>query len=240
MVYELCFFAISGVFHRFVLGMLKAGTYNNKEANLKKPATMKVALTLILCVLCTSAFSQNIGINVNGAAPHPSALLDVDASAAPLYKRGILVPRMTTAERDGIVSPATSLLIFNTDENCYQFFKGVGWSGCMAEEKTCPTGMVDMGLFSIEFNQRLGADWYSAADTCRSYGMRLCNVDEWSFSCRSHFLGNVTLGGMDNEYEWVRENGVGNYMRVQGYLSCVNSTEVSYLLAFQFRCCCDH
>lgn len=37
---------------------------------------------------------------MDGAAPHASALLDVDAAALPANaKRGLLIPRMTIAER---------------------------------------------------------------------------------------------------------------------------------------------
>ncbi len=202
---------------------------------------MKAIYVLTFCAFCTEVLSQNIGINVNGAAPHQSALLDVDASAAPLYKRGILIPRMTTAERDGIVSPATSLLIFNTDENCFQFFKGIGWSGCLSEEETCPPGMVDVGTFSIEYNQRSGVSWYDAVDTCKAYGMRLCGVDQWYLACKASSDGFISLGGMDNEWEWVNHGGdATSYMRIQGYLYCQNSTGVPYWNTFQFRCCCDH
>ena len=221
----------------FILGKGENGFIIRSKQNLTT-RKMKTVVTLMFSMLCMGVYAQNIGINTNGATPHPSALLDVDGSAITGTKRGVLVPRMTSAERDAIVSPATSLLIFNTDDSCYQFFKGIGWSGCLEEKKTCPVGMVDIGAFSIELNERPQIGWYEAVETCLSYGMRLCDVDEWYSACRAHNLGLVVLGGMDNEYEWVNENGTGNYMRIQGYLSCKNSTEVSYWTTFQYRCCC--
>lgn len=62
--------------------------------------------------------AQNIGINVNGAAPAASALLDIDASALPAAnKRGLLIPRIALTARNAaapVVSPAASLVIYNT------------------------------------------------------------------------------------------------------------------------------
>lgn len=44
----------------------------------------------------------------------PSAILDLVAN-----DKGMLVPRMTTAERDAIVAPAEGLLMYNTDDNTF-------------------------------------------------------------------------------------------------------------------------
>ena len=49
-------------------------------------------------------------VGVGTATPEQSAVLDVSSSAL-----GFLVPRMTLAQRNAIVSPATGLIIFQTD-----------------------------------------------------------------------------------------------------------------------------
>lgn len=58
--------------------------------------TITRILPLALVISSTPfAMAQNIGINVNGAAPAASALLDIDASALPAAnKRGLLIPQM--------------------------------------------------------------------------------------------------------------------------------------------------
>lgn len=55
-------------------------------------------------------------------APAASAMLDVVSS-----NKGFLPPRMTTAQRDGIVSPAVGLVIYNTSTNCLNFYNGTEW-----------------------------------------------------------------------------------------------------------------
>jgi hypothetical protein len=72
----------------------------------------------LLIFLCLIAWltdqAQNAGVSVNstGAMPAPSAMLDVSSSTA-----GMLVPRMTRLQRDQIMMPETSLLIFQTDND---------------------------------------------------------------------------------------------------------------------------
>ena len=72
--------------------------------------------------------AQNIGINVDGSVPHPSALLDIDGSAIAGTKRGLLIPRVTAAEMNAIAAPATSLLVFNTTAGGFFYFDGTVWT----------------------------------------------------------------------------------------------------------------
>ncbi|MCB0792454.1 MAG: tail fiber domain-containing protein [Flavobacteriales bacterium] len=87
---------------------------------------------LLLFVIGTAAAlpltAQNIGINANGAAPDPSALLDIDAAALPATgKRGLLIPRMTTSERVAITSPANGLMVYDTTTGAFWYFDGAQW-----------------------------------------------------------------------------------------------------------------
>ena len=50
-------------------------------------------------------------VGVGTYSPDPSAILDLVAN-----DRGLLVPRLTTAERNAIANPAEGLIIYNTDE----------------------------------------------------------------------------------------------------------------------------
>ena len=67
-----------------------------------------------------------MGINTTGATPKASALLDVDAS--PGNNKGMLIPRMTGAERDAINMPAKGLMIYNTDCNTINYNAGTSAS----------------------------------------------------------------------------------------------------------------
>ena len=65
--------------------------------------------------------SGNIGVGIN--IPDPSALLDVSAT-----DRGILIPRMSSAQKLAITSPATGLMIYQTDAPAgFWYFDGLSW-----------------------------------------------------------------------------------------------------------------
>lgn len=78
---------------------------------------------IVLSLLCTAhAYSQGVGINNAGGDPHPSAGLDVDFT-----NKGLLLPRMTEAQRDNIADPAEGLIIFNTTSGCFNVYQGTEW-----------------------------------------------------------------------------------------------------------------
>jgi hypothetical protein len=63
---------------------------------------------------------QNVGIGTQ--TPHASAALDVSSTT-----RGLLAPRMTTAQRSAIASPAKGLLVYDTDINSLFHYNGSAW-----------------------------------------------------------------------------------------------------------------
>lgn len=62
--------------------------------------------------------AQNIGIGTT--IPNPKAVLDIKAT-----DKGILFPRLTTAQRNGISNPPNGLHIFNTDDRCLNYYDSV-------------------------------------------------------------------------------------------------------------------
>lgn len=68
------------------------------------------AILISILMLNLSVNAQNISINDGGAAPDSSAMLDISST-----DKGVLIPRMTAAQRLAIVNPANSLLVYQTD-----------------------------------------------------------------------------------------------------------------------------
>ena len=92
-----------------------------------------VASFLILA--SSSLLAQNIGINATGAAPDGSALLDISSVGSP-NMGGLLIPRMTSTQRNSIASPATSLLLFNTTTDQFQYWDGANWQAFIPSGRT--------------------------------------------------------------------------------------------------------
>lgn len=84
---------------------------------------MKKAILLFAATfLFLSVWSQNIGINSTGALPNAKAILDLASTNA-----GMLIPRMTTAQRDAIAAPPIGLQVYNITTNTLDIYKGTTW-----------------------------------------------------------------------------------------------------------------
>lgn len=76
---------------------------------------------LITILLFTFAVNAQVGIGTN--TPNANAALDVTST-----NHGMLIPRMTQAQKLAIASPATGLLIYQTDNaSGFWFYNGVAW-----------------------------------------------------------------------------------------------------------------
>lgn len=106
---------------------------------MRKPLRLRILLsTFALASLAEVQAQQNVGINVTGAAPNASALLDLDVSGIAGQKRGLLIPRMLRADRLAIPAPPTGLWVYQTDdvtvpafdpaqEHGFWYFDGTQW-----------------------------------------------------------------------------------------------------------------
>lgn len=107
---------------------------------------------------------DGVSISTVNETPDPSAILDVKST-----NKGVLVPRMTTAERDAIVTPAPGLLIYNTTALAFEYYNGTTWShigsGATGNDGdwtvsgndmyATPTGSVGIGLSQPNPNTKL-------------------------------------------------------------------------------------
>jgi hypothetical protein len=81
---------------------------------------MKRLLSLMVTLIVVSAHAQ---VGIGTETPNASAILDITST-----NRGLLLPRMTTAQRNAIASPVAGLMIYNTTSNCLNIFNGVVWN----------------------------------------------------------------------------------------------------------------
>jgi len=103
----------------FVHRNIATFVFFNRILKLRSNLLSRLILSLcaLLTVNCQLAFGQNVGINQTGNSPNASAMLDVDVS--PNNNLGLLIPRVTYAQRttnfSTLPAVAQGLTVYQTD-----------------------------------------------------------------------------------------------------------------------------
>ena len=83
-----------------------------------------VAIAALSLTGTIKAGAQGMAVNTSGASANASSILDVQSTT-----QGMLLPRMTTAQRNAISSPATGLMIYQTDGTTgFYYWSGAAWT----------------------------------------------------------------------------------------------------------------
>jgi len=104
------------------LGLLKNVNLFLSKSTAMKLSSFLLSISVLLMLTLnfpSLVFSQTDNIGIGTTNPDNSSLLELYSTS-----KGLLIPRMTTVQRDAISSPATGLIIYNTDNNKFQFNQG--------------------------------------------------------------------------------------------------------------------
>jgi|LauGreDrversion4_2_1035121.scaffolds.fasta_scaffold584473_1 hypothetical protein len=175
-----------------------------------KQHIMKNVLLGLMLFFSIASFAQ---VGVGTTTPVTSAMLEVKSTT-----KGFLPPRMTTAQRDAISSPAEGLMVYQTDAPIgYYFRKGGVWL-CLATS-TCSysigQNVPELGGF-IFYLDASGCHGLVCATTDQSTGIRWHNGVNWPTN--SIESGNGL--GKGNTQSIIKFQGTGSYAAK----SCTNYT----------------
>jgi len=82
--------------------------------------TMNKIFTLLIALLSYHSYGQ---VGINTTTPEASAALDITSTSS-----GLLIPKMTQAQKTAISSPATGLLIYQTNATAgFYYYNGSAW-----------------------------------------------------------------------------------------------------------------
>jgi len=85
-----------------------------------KSATFVLLASLIFTMQVSA---QSVAINTDGSTANATAMLDITSTT-----KGLLIPRMTTAQRNAIAAPAKGLMVFDITLNQYWYHNGSAWT----------------------------------------------------------------------------------------------------------------
>jgi len=79
-------------------------------------------LVLTSALIFVSVISVVAQVGIGTTTPNSSSVLDLTST-----NKAFIPPRMTTAQRNSIATPAAGMMIFNTDSTCVEIYRGSSW-----------------------------------------------------------------------------------------------------------------
>lgn len=85
--------------------------------------TLNKPILILLLLFGQQQIKAQVGISTTtGYTPDPKAMLDISSTT-----KGLLIPRMTTAQRNAIIPAPSSLMVYDTDVKSYWYYDGAVW-----------------------------------------------------------------------------------------------------------------
>ncbi|MFC4263742.1 hypothetical protein ACFOWM_12675 [Ferruginibacter yonginensis] len=177
---------------------------------------------------------SNVGIGT--PTPNASAKLDVSSTT-----QGMLVPRMTAAQRTAIASPATGLMVYQTDAPAgFYFYNGAAWVPSQTVPAGGTTGQVLTKVDATDFNTQWatplsgGARLELRATKNTTQTLVLSTSASPDLVTYESVVTTPTLGTYANNAYTVGTNGAGLYL-IQTRNSMVdNATPNNTLGAYNY------
>jgi trimeric autotransporter adhesin len=181
----------------------------------------------------TTATAQSVGIGTT--TPNNTAQLEISST-----NKGLLIPRMTSANRINIASPATGLLIYQTDANPgFYYYTGSNWIQLSSQTTGWSTtgnsgtnpavnfiGTTDTAELVIKVNNQLsGLIQYQAGVSVPTTSFGYMN-----FVNKSPFSGNNTAMGFQ-----IMPNTVGGFNTAVGVQNLFNNNNGTQNVAMGYK-----
>ncbi|MGD0340751.1 MAG: hypothetical protein ABSA76_03470, partial [Bacteroidales bacterium] len=137
---------------RYIMNTLQnksSGASGGRRSSIKRTLLFRFKLVLCMVLLILAIGNQRIFGQVKGVGISETAPITPDASSIlelQSTSRGFLAPRMTTAQRTGIASPAAGLLVYDTDTKSFWYYDTTvpGWKAFASEAWGTPNQLLGM------------------------------------------------------------------------------------------------
>jgi hypothetical protein len=164
--------------------------YSSSWANITQIGSSAIINPWTLSGTDTYNTSGNVGIGTT--SPNTSAILDVSSTT-----KGILIPKMTASQKNAISSPATGLLIFQTDAPTdFYYYNGSSWTSLTEPNWTSAGTIQSVGWTATTTSPTIGTT------AVNDYSYKQIGSNTWR--CQLTFsAGSNSIGA---------NNGSGDYL----------------------------
>jgi trimeric autotransporter adhesin len=167
-----------------------------------------IAILIIGISIQFEARTQGVAINTDSSLPDNSAMLDVKSTT-----KGLLLPRMTLAQRNAITSPANGLTIYQTDNTPGIYFN----SGTSGSPIWIMAG--SNSFWNLKGNTGTNpATNFSGTTDAQPLVFKVNNI-------RAGFLDNTSNGNTAYGYQSLLSNSTGKLNTAIGYRTLFNNID---------------
>jgi hypothetical protein len=100
-------------------------------------------------IATSNLYNDGSKIGIGTSTPTTSAIVEIASTTS-----GFVLPRMTTAQRNAISSPAAALQIYNTDNNCLETWNTNGWISLCGNGNMLFNGQATLGCVPNSWTQK--------------------------------------------------------------------------------------
>src|ERR1700752_5070433 len=108
------------------------------------PLIVALILTALFLLLTATLRAQNVAINTDGTKANPNAIVDIKSSS-----KGLLIPRMTTAQRMRIPQ-TTGLMVYDVTTKSFWYSTGESWQNMNVALATADAWLLNGNLGTID------------------------------------------------------------------------------------------
>lgn len=162
-----------------------------------------LASLLFSFIILNDIFAQ-LGIKETNFEPNSRAMLDVESTS-----KGVLIPRLSTSQRNAIPSPPAGLMVYNSTTNKFNYFNGAIWSEFVVGGFTLPffastndpASAFQINNNSLDLNS-------SAISSYALYGKGVKGYSETNIGVDGGSYGGIGVYGHTDDYTSYNAVGV--------------------------------
>jgi hypothetical protein len=153
-------------------------------------------------------------VGVNVAAPQTSAVLDVTSS-----DKGMLLPRMTSAQIRQIQNPVEGLLVYNTDQQCLMYYVYNNFKCVFAAPSTAGSTVEANNVAPVYTSVTNTVSTFTATVNASNYNDSENDVDagtpiyQWYRYSDNNGAGETAIAGANTATYTLTANDGGKYIR---------------------------
>ncbi len=150
---------------------------------MKKKLVLLVIVAGVVVFHARAVRAQGMAVNATGSTADASAIMDVSSTT-----QGMLVPRMTSAQRTAIATPATGLLVYQNDGTTgFYYYTGSAWTSLNALSNVTTQGNTFNGASQL-------VQMNSSTQLPAVSGTNLTNLNGANLTANSVTVGKLPAG----------------------------------------------